>query len=177
MGEKWRLWVELGGKVNQFNQKILNGKDGAMMVTFVGIYPRQMDDRGRFILPAKLREKLSGTVFITKAPVSECLTLYTEEEWISIAQKVRALPTVTDVNAAKLQRHLFGNALNCDLDKQGRVPLTDKLIEYAGLKKDIVLVGVNAKIEIWDAEKWEAENNSLDADTFVEGIAKYEINI
>lgn len=147
------------------------------MVNFVGKYPRQLDDRGRFILPAKIREKLSGTIIITQSPVDRCLNLYTEEEWIAIAQKVRALPTVTDKNAAALQRALFGNATFCDLDKQGRVPLNQELIEYAKMKKDIMLVGVNAKLEIWDSEEWQKASDAIDPEAVIAGIAKYEINI
>lgn len=148
-----------------------------MMVNFVGEYPRQLDDRGRFILPAKIREKLSGTVYITHSPIDRCLNLYTEEEWEAIAQKVRALPTVTDRNAAALQRQLFGKAISCELDKQGRVPLTQELISFAGMKKDIILVGVNSKLEIWDSENWNEVCEAIDADAVIEGIAKYEINI
>lgn len=147
------------------------------MVNFVGKYPRQLDDRGRFILPAKIREKLSGTVYITQSPVDDCLNLYTEEEWESIAQKVRALPTVTDRNAAALQRKLFGNAISCDLDKQGRIPLNQELIDFAKMKKDIMLVGVNSKLEIWDSDEWKKASEAIDADAVIEGIAKYEINI
>ena len=147
------------------------------MVNFVGKYPRQLDDRGRFILPAKIREKLSGTVYITQSPVDSCLNLYTEEEWEVIANKVRALPTVTDRNAAALQRKLFGNAISCDLDKQGRIPLNQELIDFAKMKKDIMLVGVNAKLEIWDSEEWQKASDAIDADAVIEGIAKYEINI
>ena len=147
------------------------------MISFVGEYPRQLDDRGRCILPAKIREKLSGTVHITRSPIDRCLNLYTEEEWETIAAKVRSLPTVTDRNAAALQRKLFGKAISCELDKQGRIPLTNELIEYAGMTKDIVLVGVNAKLEIWDSEKWKEIDDAIDADTIIEGIAKYEINI
>ena len=154
-----------------------NGKDGAKMVNFVGEYPRQLDDRGRFILPAKIREKLSGTVYVTRSPIDACLNLYTEEEWEAIAAKVRALPTVTDRNAAALQRKLFGKAISCEVDKQGRIPLTTELIEYGNMKKDIVLVGVNSKLEIWDSESWKAIDDAIDADAIIEGISKYEINI
>ncbi len=152
-------------------------KGWCRMVNFVGKYPRQLDDRGRFILPAKIREKLSGTVYITQSPVDDCLNLYTEEEWEDIAEKVRALPTVTDRNAAALQRTLFGNAISCDLDKQGRIPLNQEHIDFAKMKKDIMLVGVNAKLEIWDSEEWKKASEAIDADAIIEGIAKYEINI
>lgn len=147
------------------------------MVNFVGEYPRQLDDRGRFILPAKIREGLSGTVYITRSPIDKCLNLYTEEEWESIAEKVRSLPTVTDRNAAALQRQLFGKAIACELDKQGRIPLTAELISYANMSKDIVLVGVNSKLELWDSESWRQLDEAVDADAIIEGIAKYEINI
>lgn len=147
------------------------------MDNFVGKYPRQLDDRGRFILPAKIREQLSGTVVITQSPVDRCLNLYTEEEWTVIAQKVRALPTVTDKNAAALQRALFGNATFCELDKQGRVPLNSDLIKYAKMKKDLMLVGVNAKLEIWDADEWQDASSKIDPEAVIAGIAKYEINI
>ncbi len=145
------------------------------MVYFVGEYARQLDDRGRFVLPAKIREKLEGTVYITRAPAEKCLNLYTEKEWENIAEKMRSLPTGIDRNAAKFQRKLFGKACSCEVDKQGRISLTEELMEYAGLKKDVVLVGMNTKLEIWDSGIW--EDTDGDDDILLEGIAKYEINI
>lgn len=147
------------------------------MVFFVGEYPRQLDERNRFILPAKVREKLSGIVYITRSPSERCLNLYTEEEWEIIAQKVRELPTGTDRNAAMFQRRLFGKAMSCELDKQGRIPLTQELIDFAGLKKDIILVGSNTKLEIWDAQSWEEVNECIDDDIVLDGIKQYNINI
>lgn len=147
------------------------------MVCFVGEYERQMDDRNRFILPAKIRDKLSGTIYITKAPIEKCLNLYTEEEWEIIAQKFSGLPTGTDTNVGNLQRKIFGNAIDCDLDKQGRVSLSKTLIDYAGITKDIVLVGANTKLEIWDAAAWARINANIDDDIVIEGIKQYNINI
>lgn len=148
------------------------------MVFFVGEYTRQLDDRGRFILPAKIREKLSGIVYITKAPLEKCLNLYTEEEWESISEKVASLPGSIDTNVSKFTRKLFSRALTCELDKQGRIPLTPKLIEAAGLKKDIVLVGANSKLEIWDAEEWDKINeDDDDTEIIVAGIEKYNLSI
>ena len=68
--------------------------------------------------------------------------------------------------------------MSCELDKQGRIPLTDALIEYAGLKKDIVLVGANSKLEIWDAENWKkVSDEDDDTDIIIEGIQKYQLFI
>ena len=147
------------------------------MISFLGEYPRQLDDRGRFVLPAKIREKLSGTVYIAPSPIDECLTLYPEEEWQKIAEKVSALPTVTNHSAAALQRRLFGKAMSCEIDKQGRVPLNESLINHAGMSKDIVLVGVNSKLEIWDSEKWKLIDEAFDSDMTIEGISQYDIRI
>lgn len=145
------------------------------MVYFVGEYLRQLDERGRFVLPAKIREKLEGTIYITRAPAEKCLNLYTEEEWENIAEKMRSLPTSIDRNAAKFQRKLFGKASSSEVDKQGRISLTDELKEYAGLKKDVVLVGMNTKLEIWDKDLWDSMDD--DDDIILEGIMKYDINI
>ena len=148
------------------------------MVFFVGEYARQLDERGRFILPAKIREKLSGTVYITIAPLEKCLNLYTEEEWESISQKVAALPGSIDTNVSKFTRKFFSKALTCEIDKQGRIPLTPTILEAAGLKKDIVLVGANSKLEIWDAEAWEQMNEEDDDSAIiVAGIEKYNLSI
>ena len=148
------------------------------MSFFVGAYARQLDERGRFILPAKIREKLSGTVYITKAPLEKCLNHYTEEEWEEISQKLHQLPSGIDVNAAKFIRKLFSKALICELDKQGRIPLSSDLIKDAELKKDIVLIGANSKLEIWDADLWnKMSEEDDDTDIIVEGIQKYQILI
>lgn len=147
------------------------------MVFFVGEYTRQLDERNRFILPAKVREKLSPTVYITRSPSEGCLNLYTEEEWEVIAQKVRELPTGTDRNAAMFQRRLFGKAMSCEPDKQGRIPLTQELIDFAQLKKDIILVGSNTKLEIWDLETWNKMNEYIDDDIVLDGIKQYNLNI
>ncbi len=148
------------------------------MVFFVGEYERQLDERGRFILPAKIREKLSGTVYITKAPLEKCLNLYTEEEWMSISEKMATLPSSIDVNVSKFTRKLFSRALVCELDKQGRIPLSPNLLEAAELKKDIVLVGANSKLEIWDAKEWEKINaDDDDTEIIVAGIKEYNLSI
>lgn len=148
------------------------------MVSFVGRFPRQLDDRGRFILPAKMREKLSGTVYITKAPFENCLNLYTEEEWEQISEQVRKLPSGNDLNVAKFARRLFSKANECEIDKQGRVPLTSDLIEEAGLKKDIMLAGANNKLEIWDAEAWKNKSEEDDRDDIlVLGMQQYQVSL
>lgn len=147
------------------------------MVTFVDEYERQLDERGRIILPSKLRESVQNTVYITQSTSEKCLHLYTEEEWSKVAAKVNQLPTATDANAAAFVRLFFGKATAVTVDKQGRVPIAKRLIDYAGLSKEVVLVGANTRLEIWDAKKWADYQSKLSENIMMDGILKYNLNI
>ena len=154
-----------------------SGRAVIYMVMFVDEYERQLDERGRIILPSKLRDDVSGTVYITQSPSEKCLHLYTEGEWKKVAEKVNKLPTATDRNAAAFVRLFFGKATAVTVDKQGRIPITKRLIDFAGLKKDAVLVGANTRLEIWDAEEWDSYQRALSSTFMTDGILKYDINI
>ena len=144
---------------------------------FVDEYKRQIDDRGRIILPAKLRDDVCGTVYVTQSPSEKCLHLYTEEEWLKLAEKVNLLPTATDRNAAAFVRMFFGKASAVTVDKQGRIPITDRLIKFARLGKDVVLVGANTRLELWDEGAWDEYQNGLSESFMTDEILKYNINI
>ena len=144
---------------------------------FVDEYQRQHDDKCRFVIPSKVREKLTPTVIITRSPSDRCLYIYTEDEWTIMSEKLSKLPTATDRNAAAFVRLFFGKAVACEIDKQGRISIAKRFIEYAGLKKDIVLVGVNSRLEIWDNDAWEAYQDSLSEDIILDGIKQFDLNI
>ena len=148
-----------------------------MGIYFVDEYDRQLDERGRIILPAKIREKISQTVYITQSPTDKCLQIYTEEEWGNISDKLRDLPVTTDPNARAFVRMFFGTAASCEVDKQGRILLNKKHIDFACLSKDIVLVGANTKIEIWDKLHWDAYNEHVAQNIIIEGLEKYNLTI
>ena len=140
------------------------------MVNFVDEYPRQLDERGRIILPSKVREKMSDTIYVTRSMSDKCLHMYTQEEWDKISEKINQLPTATDRNAAAFVRLFFGKATSAVIDKQGRIPIAKRLMEYAGLSKDIVLVGANTRLEIWDSAECDSYQNCLSDDYMLEGI-------
>lgn len=147
------------------------------MVTFVDEYERQLDERGRIILPSKLRDAVTDTVYITQSTSERCLHLYTEDEWSKVAEKVNQLPTATDYNAAAFVRLFFGKATSVAVDKQGRIPIAKRLIDFAGLGKEVVLVGANTRLEIWDAKRWEEYQSKLSESIMMDGILKYNLNI
>ncbi len=147
------------------------------MASFFGNFTRQLDERGRFVLPSKIREKLEGKVYITRSLVDECLLLYTEEEWEILKEQVRELPTTTNRAAKRFVQIVFGKAVEAEVDKQGRVVLSGELMQDVGMEKDIVLVGLGSKIELWDAEKYTRTMEELDYGDVLEGISQFGLNI
>ncbi len=147
------------------------------MASFVGSFTRQLDERGRFVLPSKVREKIDGPVHITRSLVDDCLLLYTEDEWTVLKEQVRDLPTTTNRAAKRFVQIVFGQAVEGEVDKQGRIVLTQELLDAVGMTRDIILVGIGSKMEIWDAEKYAKTMQEVDFDEILDGISQFGLNI
>lgn len=104
-------------------------------------------------MPAKFREAIGDWLMVTKG-LDGCLFVYAREEWTTLEEKLKQLP-FTNSNARAFARFMFGGAVEYELDKQGRILLTSHLREYAGITKELIIVGVGTRIEIWSKEKWE----------------------
>lgn len=121
---------------------------------FKGTYFHNIDAKGRMIVPAKYREQL-GESFVVTYGLDGCLFVLPQDVWNEMEQKLTSLP-LSDIRGRKLSRLFLSNALDCEIDKQGRILLSQNLIKAAGLQKDVVLAGVGDRVEIWDKERWEA---------------------
>ena len=99
--------------------------------------------------------------FVVTKGLDGCLFVYTSEEWHNIEEKFRNI-SMTSKDARKFSRFFFAGAASCELDKQGRILLPPVLREYANLTKDVVLVGVLSRVEIWDKDRW--QENTYDED-------------
>ncbi len=126
----------------------------------IGKYPAKMDDKNRLFVPAKLREALGGTFYVTLGVNCghRCLTVYTEKDWQIISENYNTLPISQRGAATSL---IFMNATECAPDKQFRFGLTQNLLSYAGIDRDVMIVGRAGQAEIWDVaefEAFEAEN-------------------
>ena len=121
----------------------------------IGKYPAKLDDKNRLFVPAKLRGELSGNFFVTLGVNCghRCLTVYTAADWQTLQDNYNALPISQRGAATSL---IFINATECDPDKQFRFSLTQNLLAYAGIDRDVVIVGRAGQAEIWDAAEYEA---------------------
>ncbi len=129
---------------------------------FIGEYNHSMDDKGRVTMPVKFREGLGETFYITKG-FDQCLFVFAADEWESFRHKLEG-NALQKKDYRKLQRIFIASAIDCQLDKQGRVLLSTPLREYSGIDKDMVIIGVSNRIELWSREKWDAYNNDDDFD-------------
>lgn len=121
-----------------------------------GEYAHSVDSKGRMIFPAKLREEL-GEGFVIFKGLDGCIWAYTKEDWDAFEDKIASLPVA---KARKLQRFYSAN-YPCEPDGQGRILIPQSLRTYAGITKDVIIAGVQRRVEIWDAQRWQEYNDSV----------------
>ncbi len=132
---------------------------------FMSEYNHTVDTKGRLIVPSKFREQLGDEFVVTKG-MDGCLFVYANDDWNAFEQKLTSLPLINK-EARKFARFFLAGAAQVEVDKQGRILLPANLRQFAGLEKDVVLVGVGSRIEIWSRENWE----NMDADSDMDDIA------
>lgn len=136
--------------------------DGGHKIMFMGEYNHTIDIKGRLIVPAKFREILGQEFVITKG-LDNCLFVYPNDEWKKFEEKLRTLP-ITNKSARQFTRFFLAGAASCEVDKQGRILLPQVLREFANLEKEVVLVGVASRIEIWSKKLWDESIQTYDTD-------------
>lgn len=135
---------------------------------FLGEHQHTIDAKGRLIIPSRFREGLGEKFVLTKG-LDTCLFAYPMDEWKVLERKMRSLP-MTRADARAFVRFFFSGAMECEIDKQGRVLISSNLRDYAQLEKEVVVIGVSSRVEIWARNRWE-EYNTQSA-TSVEKIAE-----
>ncbi len=142
------------GKVGQSAEKTHGIPSAGREVELVtGEYEHTLDAKGRLAVPARLREEL-GSVFYVTLSMERCLSAYSGASWKAFTDKCDAMPYVQQ----RRMRPLFAFAARCELDGQGRILLPQNLREYAGLEKDVTIVGCNNHAELWDSARWREVN-------------------
>lgn len=124
---------------------------------FYGEYRHNIDNKGRLIIPAKfrmvLKDKYIEKFYVTRG-LERCLFVFTENDWNYLEQKFKSLP-LTQATARAFSRLLFSGAYEATCDKQGRILIPNHLLQYAHITKEVLIIGVSNRIEIWDTKTWD----------------------
>ena len=141
----------------------------------LGEYKHNLDTKGRVAIPAKFRDKFISGAIVTRG-LDRCLFVFGKAEWETLAQKIISLPLAQSDSRA-FARLMLSGATDVELDSQGRILLPDSLRSYAGLKKEIVVTGMYTRVELWDADTWNAYKTKTEgaADEIAEKLSEIGI--
>lgn len=130
---------------------------------FIGLYHHTIDAKGRVSIPVRFRQVLSDRyeeTLIVTTDFDQCLVAYPIEEWRQIEEKTRALPTMKK-EVKDFLRFFYSGAVECPLDRQGRILLPTSLRQYAGINRDVVLIGMMSKVEFWGERQWKQKEEQV----------------
>jgi MraZ protein len=131
---------------------------------FIGEYNGTIDDKARISIPAKFRTALSKNKVVVTRGLDNSLVLYTLDEWKKLAEKLASLP-ISTANTRAFSRLMLAGAMDCDIDKQGRIVLPGYLKEYAKIGKKLVFAGMYSRVEIWSEELWTKYKTQTEKDS------------
>ncbi len=124
---------------------------------FIGEFNHNIEDKGRMSIPSRFRDELNGKFYVTKG-IDDCLFVFPLDEWKIFEEKLSKLP-LSKPGARAFVRLFYAGAIECVLDKQGRINITSILREHASIEKEVSIIGVGNRIEIWSKNNWERYNN------------------
>jgi len=135
----------------------------------IGTFQHTIDTKGRMFVPSRMRDELGNKFYVTIS-IDQCLQIYTEEMWDEAIEKIRTMP-----QEAQMQlRPLFACANECELDKQGRIQLSQDLRDLVGLKKNVTIVGTGLYVQIWDADTYKpVEESERQTENVRDAIRKF----
>lgn len=136
----------------------------------IGEYEHSLDAKSRLIMPVKLRNDIGEKFIITKG-LDGCLFVFSQTEWSNFESKLKELP-LTNKNARDFVRFFLSGATECEIDKQGRFLIVNNLKIYAKIEKEVIIIGIGTRIEIWNKEIWKKYNSSenISADDIAENM-------
>lgn len=126
---------------------------------FRGAHYHSVDDKGRVIIPLRFRNELGNTFVITKG-LDKCLFVFRENEFLDMEKQLQSQPAL-DRHTIRLQRWFSAEAVETQVDNQGRVAIPSNLREFATIEEEVAIVGAGNRIEIWSRAGWDAFNASL----------------
>jgi MraZ protein len=125
----------------------------AMLLT--GTFPRTLDEKKRFGLPKKVRDQMGDpdTLFVAPGP-DQCLWVFTQEGLEKLAERLDQTPA-TDAEARVFRRLYFAQTEAADVDRAGRIVISERLLQFGGIQREVAVIGVRDHLELWDPERWQ----------------------
>ena len=170
---EWYIIEYIVGKGGELCQEGAgNAPDITVMMNFLtGSYQHNIDAKGRLTVPAKLREQLGESFYLTKG-IDGCIFVYPEREWEAFLERLCALPLA---QAAPVQRHFISNSALVECDSMGRILIPKNLREFAALEKDTMFLGVGRRAEIWSTPRYEEVSAALSQADILETMSQVMI--
>lgn len=135
----------------------------------IGEFEHSLDAKGRLIMPAKLREDIGERFVVTKG-LDGCLFAFSLTEWTNFEEKLKTLP-LSNKNSREFTRFFLSGATECEIDKQGRFLIPNNLRQVANLEKEVIIIGVGTRVEIWNKDKWKSySNDSISVEDIAENM-------
>jgi MraZ protein len=125
---------------------------------FLGEYSHTLDSKNRLTLPSRLREEMGDRAVLVKS-IDNCVSVYNTEAWAAYTAKLDALP---GTEARVLKRFIYSSAFEAELDSQGRILIPANLCQYAGLEKNIKVIGAGDHVELWSESLWDENQQTID---------------
>mgnify|MGYP000142963892 CR=1 FL=1 len=130
---------------------------------FIGEYIYSLDEKKRLSIPAKFRKELGKRAILTRG-LDNCLVLYPLQEWEKLTKKLESLP-LSRSEARGFLRMMLSGAVDVSFDKLGRILIPEYLKEYAGLEKNVAIIGLSNRIEIWNEQKWKEYKERIEKES------------
>ncbi|MBA2468945.1 MAG: division/cell wall cluster transcriptional repressor MraZ [Chloroflexia bacterium] len=127
---------------------------------FLGSHTHNLDTKGRLAIPARFRDELADGLVLTRG-FDKCIALYSLAAWETLAGRINEL-SIADANVRQFRRMVFSEAVDVQLDSQGRILVPAPLRDFAGIEREVVVIGVHSSLEIWSPDRWSTTSDVLD---------------
>lgn len=167
-----RKWEKVGCQESQVGTQDTFDLDELLNAgAFVGSHSRSLDGKKRLTIPSEWRDAVGNLpVFVLKGVDQPCLYVFTARDMAKRLEKIRSI-SVANAKAQQFLRSLMSSADRLEIDAAGRIRVSDRLLDYAGIAGQVELVGVGGRFEIWSPEQWNKQNSQLDPQSFAEAAA------